>query len=233
MTTPSPHVLAFDVFGTVADWHGTIRDEITTREPAIDGAAFARRWRAGYRPAMDRVATGEWPWQSLDALHRRLLDDMLGDYGLDHWNEAARADFNRVWHRLDVWPDVPEGLARLRRDRICVTLSNGNIGLLTQQARHAGIHWDCILSAENFRRYKPDAATYLGVAEIFDCRPQEIMMVATHQNDLDAAAGFGLQTAYIERPQEFGADAPKTASAPGDNDCHARDLIDLASQLAS
>lgn len=226
-----PYILAFDVFGTVADWHRSVALDIAQRAPTVDAAAFARDWRAGYRPAMDRVMSGELGWTRIDDLHRMILDQLLPRYGLDHLDEAERADLNRVWHRLAVWPDVAEGLARLRRHFICTPLSNGNISLLTEQARHAGIQWDCVLSAEVFGKYKPDPDTYLGVARIFDVTPDQVMMVAAHQSDLDAAAQYGLQSAYIERVAEFGHDAPKDVSGSPDNTLHATNFIDLADQL--
>lgn len=231
MTDSRPLILAFDVFGTVADWHSSVAQDIAQRAPDIDAAAFARDWRAGYRPAMDRVASGELGWTRIDELHRMILDDLLPRYGLEHFDEAQRNDLNRVWHRLAVWPDVAQGLSRLRRDFICTTLSNGNISLLTEQARHAGIQWDCILSAEVFGHYKPAPETYLGVARLFDLAPSDVMMVAAHQNDLEAAASHGLKTAYIERPAEFGADAPKDVTGDAANTWHARDFMDLADQL--
>lgn len=227
-----PRVLAFDVFGTVADWHGSVVAELAERAPDIDGDAFARDWRAGYKPAMARVARGEWPWQPIDALHRRLLEPLLEQYGLTAWSEAERADFNLVWHRLAAWADAPPAIARLRKQAICVTLSNGNVSLLVDQARRAGLQWDTVLSAELFGHFKPHPANYLGVAELFGCAPAEVCMVATHQNDLDAARSHGLKTAYIERRDEFGSNAPKQASPPHLNDWHARDLSDLADQFA-
>ena len=139
---------------------------------------------------------------------------------------------NRVWHRLDAWPDSVDGLTRLKRKFTICTLSNGNIGLLTNMAKRAGLPWDCILSAEVFRAYKPDPATYLGVARTFDLAPEQVMLVAAHQDDLDAARECGLRTAYIERPLEFGAARPKDVSPAAENTLHARDFIDLARQLA-
>ena len=231
MSHTPPRVLAFDVFGTVADWHTSVAQDIAQRIPGIDGAAFARDWRAGYKPAMARVASGELGWTRIDDLHRMILNDLLPRYDLADMPEAERRDLNRVWHRLAVWPDVARGLARLRSRFICTTLSNGNIGLLTKQARHAGIQWDCVLSAEVFGKYKPDPATYLGVADIFDVPAHQVMMVAAHQSDLDSAAALGLQTAYIERVNEFGADQPKDVSGNQANSFHAVGFNDLADQL--
>ena len=224
-------VLLFDVFGTVVDWHGTIVRELARDHPQVDGAAFARAWRAGYRPAMARVRSGELGWTRIDDLHRIILDGILPEFGLAHLDEAARAQLNRVWHRLDPWPDAVAGLQRLKRKYICCTLSNGNLGLLTRMARHGGLPWDCILSAEVFHAYKPDPATYLGAAGVFDAPPGRVLLVAAHHDDLAAARACGLRTAYVERPFEFGRDQPKDVAARPDNELHTRDLLDLAQQL--
>lgn len=237
MTPPAPswladvEVLAFDVFGTVVDWHGSIRREVERDFPGIDGDAFARAWRAGYKPAMARVMRGEQGWTLIDDLHRGILDEILPRFGLAHLDEARRAHLNRVWHRLDPWPDGVEGLARLRRRRLVCTLSNGNLGLLARLSHHGGLAWDCVLSAEVFRAYKPDPATYLGVARVFDVAPQRVMLVAAHHDDLAAARACGLRTAYIERPLEFGATQPKDVSPREGNDLHCRDLHALADLL--
>ena len=224
-------VLAFDIFGTVVDWHGSIVREMRERHPQVDGDAFARAWRAGYKPAMARVASGELGWTLIDDLHRMILDGILPQFGLDHLSEAERVDLNKVWHRLDPWPDSVAGLARLRRGYVICTLSNGNIGLLTRMAKRAGLPWDCVLSAEVFRAYKPDPATYLGVAEVFGVAPGQVMMVAAHHDDLEGARRCGLRTAYIERPLEFGAVQPKDVSPRAANDLHCTSLTDLADRL--
>ena len=224
-------VLAFDIFGTVVDWHGSIAREMARLHPQVDGDAFALAWRAGYRPAMARVMSGELGWTLIDDLHRMILDQILPQFGLAHLGEDARRDLNRVWHRLDAWPDAVEGLQRLKRKYILCTLSNGNLGLLTRMAKRAGLPWDCVLSAEVFRAYKPDPATYLGVARVFDLPPARVMLVAAHHDDLAAARGCGLRTAYVERPLEFGARNVKDVSPQAGNDLHGRDLLDLARQL--
>ena len=224
-------VLAFDIFGTVVDWHGSIVREMRERHPRVDGDAFARAWRAGYRPAMARVASGELGWTLIDDLHRMILDGILPQFGLEHLEEHERAELNKVWHRLDPWPDSVKGLTRLKRRYLLTTLSNGNIGLLTRMAKRAGLPWDCVLSAEVFRAYKPNPATYLGVAKVFDVDPSEVMLVAAHHDDLEGARRCGLRTAYIERPFEFGAAHPKDVSARPANDLHCSSLEDLADQL--
>ena len=231
--TKSPTVLAFDVFGTVVDWHGSIVRDMRERHPGVDGDAFARAWRAGYQPAMQRVRSGELGWTSIDALHRMILDELLPRFGLAHLDEAARRDLNRVWHRLDPWPDVVAGLARLKTRHVICTLSNGNLGLLADMAKRAALPWDLILSAEVFRAYKPDPAAYLGVAQVFDVRPDAVMLVAAHHDDLAAARACGLATAYVERPLEFGAAHVKDVSPVAANTLHARDFGDLADRLGA
>lgn len=200
----TPKILAFDVFGTVVDFYGSIRREAELLFPGIDGDAFAIAWRAGYQPAMQRVRSGELGWTRIDDLHRIILDGILPQFGLQGLNEAERKHLNLVWHRLHSWPDSVEGMHKLRRKFSLCTLSNGNLSLLADLAKRNGLPWDLILSAENFRHYKPDPETYLGVASVFDVKPEEVMLVAAHEDDLHAAAACGLQTAYIHRPMEFG-----------------------------
>ena len=230
-TSHLPSVLAFDVFGTVVDWYGGIAREVQALRPEVNGGEFAMAWRAGYQPAMRRVMSGELGWTPIDDLHRLILDGILGQFGLSQLTEAQKQHLNKAWHRLDPWPDVVAGLTRLKSRFTICTLSNGNIGLLTNMAKHGGLPWDCILSAEVFRAYKPDPAVYLGAARVFDVAPAEVMLVAAHQDDLAAARACGLQTAYIERPAEFGTAHPKDVSPDPANTWHARDFMSLADQL--
>lgn len=231
MSKGSIQILAFDVFGTVVDWHGSVSAEVQRLGLGVDPDAFARAWRAGYRPAMARVMSGELPWTRIDDLHRMILLDVLRDFDVTQLEPAAIDDLNRVWHRLDPWPDAVEGLTRLKSRYTICTLSNGNIALLTHMAKRAGLPWDCVLSAEVFRAYKPDPKAYLGVADVFGVEPEQVMLVAAHHDDLTAARACGLATAYVERPLEFGAAHPKDVSPRPDNNLHARDFIDLAQQL--
>ncbi len=224
-------ILAFDIFGTVVDWHGSIQREVAALYPQVDADAFALAWRAGYQPAMQRVRSGELGWTLIDDLHRLILDDLLPRFGLTDLTEAQKQHLNKVWHRLDPWPDAVSGLTRLKTRHTICSLSNGNIGLLTNMAKRAGLPWDCVLSAEVFRAYKPDPATYLGVARVFDVQPSEVMLVAAHQDDLAAARACGLRTAYIERPLEFGIKHPKDVSPDAANTFHAHNLVHLAEQL--
>jgi 2-haloacid dehalogenase len=228
-------VLAFDVFGTVVDWHSSIMREVLAIKSEnlteIDANVFALAWRAGYVPAMRRVMSGELGWTLIDDLHRIILDEILVKFGMTGLTEPQRQHLNLAWHRLDAWPDVVAGLTRLKSKFTICTLSNGNIGLLTNMAKRAGLPWDCILSAEVFKAYKPEPATYLGVAKVFNIAPEEVMLVAAHQDDLAAARACGLQTAYIERPFEFGKNTPKDVSPNPANTYHAVNFLELAVQL--
>ncbi|HMA09676.1 MAG TPA: haloacid dehalogenase type II [Ramlibacter sp.] len=230
-TIAPPKVLAFDVFGTVVDWHGSIAREVDAMKLGVSGSEFALAWRAGYQPAMRRVMAGELGWTLIDDLHRMILDELLVRFRVIGLDEAAKKHLNKVWHRLDPWPDSAPGLARLKSRFMICTLSNGNIGLLADMAKHGGLPWDCILSAEVFRAYKPDPATYLGVARVFDVAPGEVMLVAAHHDDLAGARACGLRTAYIERPLEFGAGQPKDVSPKAENELHAASLLALADLL--
>ena len=223
-------VIAFDVFGTVVDWHGSVKREIEAMSLGVDGGEFALAWRAGYQPAMAEVMQkGEWV--ILDVLHRRILDRVLAEFGLDDMDDATRKHLNRVWHRLDPWPDSVEGLTRLKSKYLISTLSNGNIGLLAEMAKRAGLPWDVILCAETFNKYKPHPDTYLGVARTFELEPGEVMLAAAHHNDLEAARNCSLETAYIERPWEYGRDEPKNTAPWDANSLHATSIVDLAEQL--
>lgn len=226
-------VLAFDVFGTVVDWRGSIARELDALGLGVDGGAFADAWRAKYQPAMQRVRAGERPWTKLDVLHRENLEATLAEFGVaGRLDEPARVALNLVWHRLDPWPEAVAGLARLKRRFVVTPLSNGNVGLLTRMAKRAGLPWDCVLSAEVYRAYKPEPGAYLGVADTFDVAPAQVMMVAAHAADLRAAAACGLRTAYVDRPMEFGPGRRGDVPRAGDRfDLTATGFDHLAAQL--
>ncbi len=228
-------VIAFDVFGTVVDWYSGIAAEAERILPGVDGGAFALAWRAGCQPAMqsvmERLAAGEGGFTLLDELHMGILEHVLRDFGIEDLDAARKRDLNKAWHRLPAWPDAVEGLARLKRKYTICTLSNGNIGLLTEMAKRAGLPWDCVLSAEVFKAYKPDPRTYVGVAGVFDVSPGQVMLAAAHHDDLAGARMCGLRTGYIERPLEFGPSRPKDVSPQPDNTLHARDIGELADLL--
>jgi 2-haloacid dehalogenase len=230
-----PRVLAFDVFGTVVDWRSSIIGELEMfgekHGLAEDWATFADDWRAGYPAAMDRVRTGELPWLKIDALHRLILDELLERARIESVPESAVEQLNRAWHRLDPWPDSVGGLTRLKQGFIITTLSNGNVSLLTNMAKHAGLPWDCVISAELFHHYKPDPEAYLGCADLLDVAPDEVMLVAAHPSDLRSARDAGLMTAYVTRPLEHGEGRPLPTVQEGEFDYTADDFFELASQL--
>jgi 2-haloacid dehalogenase len=232
---PFVKALVFDVFGTVVDWRGSIIREgrLLGRRKRIraDWAAFADAWRAGYRPAMARVRSGELPWTRIDDLHRMILDGLLPRFGLSGLSEEEIEHLNRAWHRLAPWPDARAGLVKLKRRHVIATLSNGNVALLVNMAKHAGLPWDCVLSAEVVRHYKPDPETYLGAADLLGVRPHELMLVAAHKDDLQAARACGLKTAFVTRPREHGPAAKTDLAREPAFDFHARDFLDLARQL--
>ena len=235
MLLPEIKALTFDVFGTVVDWRTSIvrEGELLTREKGIDvdWAAFADAWRGGYEPAMDRVRRGQLPWTKIDALHRMILDRLLGEFGIRGLSEDEIDHLNRAWHRLKPWPDAVEGLRRLRSRYVVAALSNGNVALLVNMAKAAGLPWDAVLSAELARAYKPDAIVYRTAADLLGLAPEQVMMVAAHAGDLRASAAVGFRTAYVPRPQEYGPDSGRDLTPDPAFDIVATDFVDLAAQL--
>jgi len=228
-------VLAFDVFGTVVDWRGGIIAELTAiaaeRDLSLDAAAIADAWRKRYQPFLDRVRQGELPWQVLDKLHRAGLDEVVREFGLERLTEADLHRLVLAWHHLPPWPDAIAGLVRLRSRFVLATLSNGGMALLVNLARAAGLPFDCILSTELVKSYKPDPRTYQLVPSLLAVRPEQTMMVAAHPYDLSAAAAQGMRTAFVRRPQEWG-----TGNVDGPDfsvDVEADDFLDLAAQLGA
>ena len=233
---PKLRALAFDVFGTVVDWRSTVIQEGEALGRAkglqVDWAAFAEAWRDGYRPAMDRVRQGELPWKTMDELHRMNLDDVLERFGVEGLGESDMEEFNRVWHRLEPWPDAVPGLTRLKAKFTVATLSNGNVGLLVNMAKRAGLPWDVVLSSEIVGHYKPDREVYLKAADLLGLSPGEVMMVAAHKYDLRAAAEAGLRTGFVPRPDEW-PNRRIDLSYEDAFDVNASDFLDLAAQLGA
>jgi 2-haloacid dehalogenase len=229
--------LVFDIFGTVVDWRTSVTEEVAAlaarKGITVDAATFADAWRAGYGPSMNRVRTGDLPWTTLDRLHRMTLDRILVDFGITGLSETETVALNRVWHRLRPWPDAVAGLTRLKAKFIIAPLSNGNVSLMTNMAKHSGLPWDCILGAELARHYKPDREVYQSAADLLDLAPAEVMMVAAHSGDLRAAATVGLRTAFVARPLEFGPNGKPDLKAASPVDLSATDFNDLASRLGA
>ena len=233
----SVQALVFDVFGTVVDWRASIIREgqllAAKKEFDIDWADFADSWRRGYGPAMNKVRNGELPWTKIDDLHRMILNDLVDEFGLTGLTEQELDQFNRAWHRLSPWPDSVAGLNRLKTKYVIATLSNGNVSLLTNMAKNAGLPWDAVLSAELSGHYKPDPEAYLKAVDLLSLRPEQVMMVAAHPGDLRAAARVGLKTAYVIRPLERGPGRPVDRNPAGEFDFTADSFIDLAIQLGA
>ena len=219
------------------DWRTSIMrevDDLARRKGLrVDAAKFVDAWRAGYMPSMNRVRTGELPWTKLDDLHRMTLEQVLLAFGVTGLSEDEKDVLNRAWHRLRPWPDAVSGLTRLKRKFIIAPLSNGNVALITNMAKHAGLPWDCVLGAELARHYKPDPEVYRSAADFLGLPRGDVVMVAAHLRDLRAAKAEGLRTAFVVRPDEFGPDE-KADLGPDDSvDISATSFDDLASQLGA
>jgi 2-haloacid dehalogenase len=232
-TADGVKALVYDVFGTCVDWrNGVARDAERILKPLgykLDWIAFADAWRALYQPTMEEVRSGRQPFVKLDILHRRMLDKIRPRFGLEKLDEKVAADLNLAWHRLDAWPDVPPGFARLHKRFILAPCSNGNIALMVDIARRNALPWDTILGSEIARDFKPKPQVYLASAEALNLKPNEVMMVAAHSDDLHSAASNGLRTAHVARPEEnpgISETGPRTQV-----DFAARSMEDLATQL--
>ncbi|MFC4275780.1 haloacid dehalogenase type II [Achromobacter aloeverae] len=227
--------LVFDTFGTVVNWRDSVIHELRDlgRRKGLDAdwVAMADAWRAGYAPGMDTVRQGKRPWTSVDVLHRERLDVLLDQFQVQGLTEAEKDHLNRVWHRLDPWPDSVAGLRRLKSKYIISTFSNGSVPCLVNMAKHGGLPWDCVFSSDIVQHYKPDAEMYLGVARFLDLPTSQVMVVAAHNNDLRHARSHGLRTGYIHRPTEYGPNQSKDLRAEEDWDRIAKDIGDFASQM--
>ncbi len=231
----TPKAIIFDTFGTVVDWRGSViadgEEWGKAKGIQIDWARFADRWREQYHPSMDKVRKGQLPWTNLDALNMMALEKNLEEFHITGVTQEEKDRWNHIWHRLKPWPDSVAGLTRLKKKYIISPLSNGNVALLTNMGKFAGLPWDVILSAELFHHYKPDHETYLMAAAMLELKPEEVMLGAAHRFDLDAARECGLRTGFIYRPKEFGTPAEADKAKPGDYDVVATSIIDMAAQL--
>lgn len=229
--------LTFDVFGTVVDWRNGIAREaeslLSKEGHVIDGQAFALAWRSRYQPSMEEVRAGRRPFVRLDILHRENLLDVFSEFGIEGVSDPAIDALNRAWHRLPAWPDVTDGLRRLKQGYIIAPLSNGNVALMVNLAKHSGLPWDVILGAEIANAYKPDPEAYKRAAAVLDLDPGECLMVAAHNGDLVAAAATGMKTAFIPRSNEYGEGQTTDLHAEHDFDVIAESFVDLADRLGA
>lgn len=227
--------LTFDVFGTVVDWRSSVAREVRSlarsKGLTVDAEGFADAWRARYQPAMSKVRDGEIDWMILDELHRMNLDELLDAFSISGLDEAEKDHLNKAWHRLDPWPDSVAGLKRLKTRYILATLSNGNVALIVNMAKYAGLPWDAVLGAEIARHYKPQAEAYRITAERLGLAPDQCMMVAAHNDDLVHAAEVGFRTAFVLRPTEHGPEQTIDLKAEHDFDVVAEDFLDFAGQM--
>jgi 2-haloacid dehalogenase len=229
------NVLAFDVFGTVVDWRGGVVAEMDAiakeRQLTVDAGSFADAWRRKYLPYLNRIRSGEMPWQVLDGVHRASLRELLSELSIQSLTEADIDRLVFAWHHLPPWPDAVEGMSRLRSHYVLTTLSNGGMAHLVELNRAAGLPFDCVLSVELVRTYKPDPRVYRLVPDLLAVAPDEAMMVASHSYDLAAAAEQGMRTAFVRRPREWGTGKPEKLDISVD--IVADDFLDLASQLGA
>ncbi len=225
--------LLFDVFGTVVDWRGSIAAEVRNfpELDAVDGDQFADRWRARYQPAMEKVRSGQRSWVKLDTLHYENLESLLSEFGIHSLSDESKQKLNRAWHRLRPWCDSVEGLNRLKSKFIIATLSNGNVSLIVNMAKNAGLPWDMVLGAEVIGHYKPQAESYLKSAAMLDLPASQCMLVAAHNSDLRAARQCGYKTAFVLRQLEHGPQQTLDLAAEEPWDYIADSFIDLADQL--
>ena len=230
--------LVFDVFGTVVDWRTSLITDFTkwseTSGVKADWTALVDGWRAVYMASMDEVRKHpERGYQILDTLHRQSLENLVAQFSIPGLNDADLHYLTMGWHRLHPWPDSVPGLTRLKKKYIISPLSNGNVALLTNMAKFAGLPWDLVMSAELFEHYKPDPETYLGAAKLLCLPPEQVMMVAAHNNDLKAAQKLGLKTAFVARPTEYGPGQTTDLGPEQDWDVVAKDIEDLARILGA
>ena len=224
--------LTFDTYGTLVDWRSSVLGELGARGLGTDAERFLHDWRSCYREGMERVNSGEWPWTTIDAIYRRRLGELAPRYRLALTAEQLD-DLNRVWWRLRPWPDTVGGLAALKRRYVISPLSNASFAGMVHLARFAGLPWDCIITAENARCYKPRAEVYRTAIELLGLAADEVMMVAAHNYDLHAARALGMRTAFVPRPTEYGPGQRTDLGPESDWDVVARDVGDLARILGA
>ena len=235
MSLDNAKALIFDVFGTVVDWRTSIAKEaadmLQPKGYDLDWHAFADAWRRRYQPAMEEVRSGTRPFTKLDILHRENLENILPEFGISGLSDLELDYLNRAWHRLSPWDDSPLGLTRLKKKFIIATQSNGNVALMVNMAKHAGLPWDTILGAEVCQAYKPMPESYLRACDLLGLAPSEVIMTAAHNDDLKAAARCGLRTAFVPRPTEHGPGQIKDLTPDPSIDISAISFIDLADKL--
>jgi 2-haloacid dehalogenase len=232
----TPQALLFDTYGTVVDWRGSLLAELRAfgqrTGRAADWERFLEAWKAGYRPGMERVNRGEWPWTTIEEIYRRRAVEVAPAHGLS-LDGAGIEELIGMWARLRPWPDAVAGLRRLKTRYVLSPLSNASFMGMVRLAKFAGLPWDCVITAENAKCYKPRAEVYLTALGLLGLPPSEVMLVAAHNYDLAAARSHGLRTAFVARPTEYGPAQTTDLTAEAEWDVIARDFEDLASRLGA
>ena len=235
MSDSPAKALIFDVFGTVVDWRGSIIEQCqqfgARKGISADWDAFADAWRGRYQPYMNKVRNGELPWTNLDGLHRMMLEETLAEFEIGGLSQDEMAEVTGFWHRLHPWPDSVPGLYRLKNQFIIAPMSNGNVSMMTNMAKFAGLPWDCILGAELARHYKPDPESYLTAVQLLGMQPDEVVMTAAHQGDLLSAQKVGLRAAFVPRPMERGPGRTPDPTPDPSFNVVATDFVDLAEKM--
>jgi 2-haloacid dehalogenase len=229
--------LVFDTWGTTVDWRGSLLDELQAFgqrwQLDVDWNVFLDEWRSAYKPTMQKINSGELPWMKSDEFYRHALDQLLAKHKIAGIGEDEIDHLNRAWTRTRPWPDSVAGLLILKRQYILSPLSNASFAWLIEIARFAGLPFDCIISSENARRYKPHPEVYLTAVRLLGCKPEQVMLVAAHNYDLRAARALGMKTGFISRPMEFGSRQSEDLRAEEDWDVVAEDMIDLAKKMGT
>lgn len=236
LTPKNVKAIIFDIYGTVVDWRSSIAAESRVVAERLgmdgfDGEGFADAWRAGYQPMMNEVRDGSRAWSTNDVLHRERLEEIIPEFGFDALDDDARIELNRAWHRLQPWPDSVRGITRLKSRYIVSTFSNGSFDLLVNLSKNTGLPWDCILCSDVFHAFKPDKECYLGAIKLLGGDAGTIMLCAAHNYDLDHAQGFGMLTAYVNRPLEYGPNQSSDLKAEQDWDIVVTSIEEVAERM--
>jgi 2-haloacid dehalogenase len=227
--------LIFDTYGTVVDWRTTVLEALRAlgraRNLSLDWEAFLEEWHQT-RPILDRINADELPWMTMEDVHRLALQAPLARHRLTLTDEEIDGLVRARW-RLRPWPDSVAGLTRLKHKYVVSPISNASVAGMVRLAKFAGLPWDCVITAENARRYKPHSDAYRTAVSLLGLRPEQVMIVAAHNYDLRAAQSHGLHTAFVPRPTEYGPGQTTDLAPEGEWTVVAKDFLDLATKLGA
>ncbi len=227
--------LAWDIGGTIFDWHNTIKGEVSAIADAqgveLDAAAFTNMWRFTMFKRLQLVRRGDLPWLNADQLHRRVLDEVMDAHPQFKLDMNERDELNQVWRRMNAWPGSAECLEALRSRYKVTVLTVMSWAIAVDCSKHNGISWDGILSCEFLGHYKPEPEAYQASARYLGLDISEVMMCAAHKGDLQAAARAGMPTAYVPVPGERGEGNDPDMSPDPSFTINATNFPDLTCQL--